>query len=149
MLSGDSSKLIQPSGGYYEYYDPKLIERHPQNYYSIIYKRYSYDCYSGIVMANLNQHGELLSELFIAGDSLEFGQKEFYYQGEDSFSVVERVIFQDQPIGHEKFKGYKLTKKYRIGRNGKIMEKESLVEEEICLSFPKDEEDYRLKECAG
>jgi hypothetical protein len=119
LCGNDSSKLIQPTSGYYEYYYgyKKVVSK---NLVLLIYFRPSYDCYSGYVLTTFNQTGDLIDEFFLSGKLNYEAQMESSLNKDLTIKNSE-VIVEGGEAETEEFFANKITKELKINEKGKII----------------------------
>jgi hypothetical protein len=147
LFNGDSSRLIQPTGGYYKFYYGYRIKTGLENIYTLLYLRSSYDCYSGIVASTFLKDGGNISSIFIAGDSLDFGQIESFIQKDLTLNIVESVIDMKSEFIVGKFSGIKRIQSYELHENGKIILAEDSLLQNQCFVL-KDSPIMQIASCS-
>lgn len=145
LLNMKREKLIQPTGGYYKYFNPIRVNSDLDSVNLVLYNRYCYDCYSGLILATFKIGWSYIDEVFIAGDSLELAQKEFSSIGNNRFSITE-LIADERNIMSKTTDGRKRIFEYIITDSGQIR-KISERSFNVCIKFPLGEGNYRLLEC--
>lgn len=147
LCNNDSSCLIQPTSGYYEFYYGYKLNTNTENFYTLLFLRTSYDCYSGLVASTFSNSGVKIDELFVAGDSLDYGQIETQINKDLTFSTEEKIVDLNHKLGTNMYSGFKVSSVYRLNENGNFILTKDSITSDRCFQL-QDEPIISISECS-
>lgn len=126
LCEDDSTRLIQPTSGFYQYYYGYLLST-GKSFTTIIFQRTSYENYSGFIISTHTKTGKLIDEQFISGDWLEKAQMESLISKNLTIKCVE-LIMKKWEVQREESICFadKIVRNYSIDDRGNI----NLINEE-------------------